>query len=84
MQACTMDTPTNYHKKLLLLEFICVLFTVYWEIFASLYFHKFRKFCSVAKLNFEKMLPATPFVLPMWIICENILREIIEIAIFAM
>ena len=35
--------------------------TVYWEIFAWLYFHEF---CSVAKLNFAKYCHATPFMLP--------------------
>ena len=48
-----------------------------------LYFHEFYEFCSVAKLNFAKVLPCHTFYVAMWIIRENIFREIIEIAIFA-
>ena len=40
------------------------MYTIYWEIFASLYFHEFRGFCSVVKLNFTKYCHATPFMLP--------------------
>ena len=35
-------------------------YTVYWKIFASLYFHKFYKFCLVAK-KFMKVLPCHTF-----------------------
>ena len=35
--------------------------TVYQEIFMSLYSYEFHKFCSVAKLNFAKVLPCHPF-----------------------
>ena len=46
-------------------------------------FHEFCKFCSVAKLNFVKYCHAMPFMLPTWIIHENIYHKIIETAIFA-
>ena len=46
-----------------------------------LYFHEFREFCLVAKLNLRKYCHATPFMLPTWIIHENFFHEIIEITI---
>ena len=52
------------------------------EIFTLLYFHEFREFCLVAKLNFAKCCHAMPFMLPTWIIYENIFCKIIEITIF--
>ena len=36
-------------------------YTVYREIFVSLYFHEFREFCSVVKFNFAKILPCHTF-----------------------
>ena len=53
--------------------------TIYWEIFASLYFHKFREFCSVTiHKNFTKVLPChTSYVAHM-----DHSRKIPEIVIF--
>ena len=55
-----------------LLQHGCLLLTIYQDNFASLYFHEFRGFCSVTKLNLQNI--AMPH--------ENIFLEIIEIAIF--
>ena len=54
-----------------LLQHGCLLLTIYQDNFASLYFHEFRGFCSVTKLNLQNI--AMPH--------ENIFLEIIEIAI---
>ena len=55
--------------------------TVYWKIFALLYFTISQILLS-HKIKFHECCHATPFMLPMWIICKNIFRKISEIAIF--
>ena len=55
------------------------MYTIYQEIFTSLYSHEF---CSVREIKFCKYCHATPFMLPRDHL-RNIFLEIIEIAIFA-
>ena len=47
--------------QLLLVTSTLFIITIYREIFTLLYFHKFWKFCSVAKLNFAKVSPCHTF-----------------------
>ena len=48
-------------KKLSQTLFFILHSTIYREIFTLLNFHKFRESCSVAKLNFAKVLPCHTF-----------------------
>ena len=68
----------NLAVNILLGHHLSKVYTVYWEIFVSLYFHKF---CSVVKLNFAKVLPCHTFYvahMDHYFACENIFWEIIE------
>ena len=65
------SSHSNFMKPLIAYQWLSLLWhTVYRKIFASLNFHKFRKFAR--SQNYRH---ATPFILHTWIIHKNIFRE---------